>query len=1216
MPVSSAPSGFRDHEWPRFLSGPGDDLVQKLYGPALSLALRYDRCCAYFSSSVLAAAARGFRPFVERLLARQAEAPRPAIRLLVNEALSREDADALLARRDTTALERQLKRQLRLPADALGRRRLELIAWLVKEGFLEIRVGILRHGEGLLHAKFGILYDDAGDVLVFRGSGNETGPAIRSNYEMLEVSTSWEDMGTCEHYTAEFRRLWEDQHPHVASVRLPDAIRERLIRFASDEPHLEGLDPEPVGRRKALALWTFLTEAPYLPNGAAAVDALAPVDLWPHQREVVDEVVAAWPEGRLLCDEVGMGKTIEALMVVRRLMAGRGVRRILFLVPAGLLRQWQEELREKGGLLVPRYEADALIRPGEARDRMSLEEALQEPLLLLSRELARTPANQARLLQAAPWDLVVLDEAHAARRRSQKEGEFNQPTLLLSLLRRLQLSGQARSYLLLSATPMQTHPWEPWDLLAVLGEGGWWLPEFRDIRLYFEAAETLRLRKHPDPEHALHAARPIAHDDRITTSPPGWGLAPLRDTAALRDLLRKVAPAHAETVAAWLRDVTPLQRRMHRNTRQVLRRYFERGLIDTPPPRRSISDVRFSFRTPDEEDAYQRVQAYVDARFADLEEQKPGKGFVMTVYRRRAASSWYALRMSLERRRQALLQFIRNQNLATSLSEDIPDLLLDDDLPDVLADSPPSYDSALPDSPRDAESELRNIDLLLGHVQRAEATDTKRDELFAVLRPLLDEERQILVFTEYYDTLVMLRDCLTPTLQDKIACYSGRGGEVFLNGEWHPVLKKDITTRLADGSIRVLLCTDAASEGLNLQSASALINYDLPWNPARVEQRIGRIDRIGQRASEVRIFNLLLEGSVDDRVYQVLQDRCGLFTRFVGPMQPVLQEARRMLLGQAPPDPEQLRQRADAVDPLAAAAYAKEDPVPDSAPPPPPVTREDLADAATALAEWSDFTVRIEPRQGILKIRKGTSGRYTRYALTKAALEADPDVRPLVLDDPFLLKIPRQLRVPGDTLPLIVATHEKGAHRRTRIQWVGSDGSTVEITSYKELRSILETWDGSCPSHSVLQDAQATLQAALAEAVETIAARVQKTFAAALRAQLDAARIRLLKELGRYLVSLGYAATTSGDLNRAFYNAMTRLEHRHDLILEAYNRLGDYPTWPDDLLEELRIFARQATDSDRQARLLGSPLEAALADPRWQASPPSEDPPSIPTAPP
>src|SRR5467141_2841865 len=93
------------------------------------------------------------------------------------------------------------------------------------------------------------------------------------------------------------------------------------------------------------------------------------------------------------------------------------------------------------------------------------------------------------------------------------------------------------------------------------------------------------------------------------------------------------------------------------------------------------------------------------------------------------------------------------------------------------------------------------------------------------------------------------------------------------------------------------LCTDAASEGLNLQAAGALINFDLPWNPSKIEQRIDRIDRIGQALGVLPIVNLYLKDSVDQRVYRALAERCGLFERYVGPMQPVLSRAMRMLAG-------------------------------------------------------------------------------------------------------------------------------------------------------------------------------------------------------------------------------------------------------------------------------------------------------------------------------
>ena len=138
---------------------------------------------------------------------------------------------------------------------------------------------------------------------------------------------------------------------------------------------------------------------------------------------------------------------------------------------------------------------------------MDLATALEQPILLMSREMARLEQNAAVVLAAPKWDLVLLDEAHAARRASQVETEFNSATLLLELLRNLQLQGRARGLLLLSATPMQTHPWEPWDLMGVLGEGAPWLADFGVVRTFYESLAGADDRPVP-----MERGRAIAHD--------------------------------------------------------------------------------------------------------------------------------------------------------------------------------------------------------------------------------------------------------------------------------------------------------------------------------------------------------------------------------------------------------------------------------------------------------------------------------------------------------------------------------------------------------------------------------------------------------------------------------------------------------------------------------------------------------------------------------
>lgn len=147
-----------------------------------------------------------------------------------------------------------------------------------------------------------------------------------------------------------------------------------------------------------------------------------------------------------------------------------------------------------------------------------------------------------------------------------------------------------------------------------------------------------------------------------------------------------------------------------------------------------------------------------------------------------------------------------------------------------------------------------------------------------------------IIFTQYSDTMNYLKGCLVKQYPgETVACYSGKGGAVLeRSGLWSERGKEGIKRLLKEGSIKILVCTDAAAEGLNFQSCGLLINYDLPWNPMRVEQRIGRIDRIGQRYPTIRVVNLAYERTVEADVYFALGNRIHLFEHMVGRLQPIL----------------------------------------------------------------------------------------------------------------------------------------------------------------------------------------------------------------------------------------------------------------------------------------------------------------------------------------
>lgn len=173
--------------------------------------------------------------------------------------------------------------------------------------------------------------------------------------------------------------------------------------------------------------------------------------------------------------------------------------------------------------------------------------------------------------------------------------------------------------------------------------------------------------------------------------------------------------------------------------------------------------------------------------------------------------------------------------------------------------------------------------------------DTKVQSLITVIDKLQhDGYRQVIVFTQYTDSLDFLRQQLvrhrTP---GSILCFSGRGGERWGNQSWEIISREKTKQLFREGEAEILLCTDAAAEGLNFQFCGALINYDMPWNPMKVEQRIGRIDRLGQQFETIRIINLMYADTVEADIYQTLRSRIGLFGAFVGKLQPILSRLPR-----------------------------------------------------------------------------------------------------------------------------------------------------------------------------------------------------------------------------------------------------------------------------------------------------------------------------------
>ncbi|MDW8058462.1 MAG: helicase-related protein [Thermomicrobium sp.] len=333
-----------------------------------------------------------------------------------------------------------------------------------------------------------------------------------------------------------------------------------------------------------------------------------------------------------------------------------------------------------------------------------------------------------------------------------------------------------------------------------------------------------------------------------------------------------------------LRRHTPLRRLMFRHTRALLRRYAERGLLAARIPTRAPRPVWIDM-SETERQLYERIDEYISEFYGRYEAERPGLGFVMTIYRRRLTSSFFAVRCSLERR----LRYLRKQRPDLGLmDEDLEDDDLERDVSEALATFSDTLTQAYHDELRYLEDFLRELARL--------GEDSKFACLLEWLRELFRRHETVAVFTQYTDTMDYLRERLVAVYGGTVACYSGRGGERWRDGTWVPVTKEEIKNAFREGrEVTILLCTDAASEGLNLQTCGALVNYDLPWNPMRVEQRIGRFDRIGQRHPTVEILNFFYADSIEAEIYRRLSDRIDWFQTVVGALQPILSQVAQSI---------------------------------------------------------------------------------------------------------------------------------------------------------------------------------------------------------------------------------------------------------------------------------------------------------------------------------
>jgi superfamily II DNA or RNA helicase len=923
---------LRDHTWQYSFTSSLDNLLEGFYRPSLEEAIRYWRITGYFSSRSLLQVLDGIEQLV---LAADHGQGHGQIRLITGFFMSQADLQALAT--GLTAeqlLEQRLVAQFPFrgvqPGDgSAADLAAELLAWLVQQGHMEIKVGLpLRNGQisndgGIFHAKDGVIEDRQGDRLAFRGSINETPSGWSTNYETFELFCSWRgEEHRVDDKERHFLRLWQNDDPGVRTFSLPEAFRQELAIYAPAEGLLPRRLPDEVrdrllGSRDSMGeestaappagldlderrriVWSYVLNAAAsgLPGSERFGEATSAVTPWPHQQRAFQRLWHHWPPRLLIADEVGLGKTVQAGLLLRQSWLSGRAHRMLVMAPASVLQQWQRELREKFALDWPIYTGKSLVwqrtclRPnGESRP-VGRDSWTAEPFVLVSSHLMRRRDRQRELLEAEPYDLVVLDEAHHARTRrdtNSSDGDRQgRPNTLMQLLQQLRFRTQG--LLLLTATPMQVSELEVWDLLMLLGMPSEWTEEA--FKRFFEWVE----KENPDEATlsylaslwrssvtAFGEAPPTALPDSLRQSS-------LRRRKVLRALgdtdplsRRNLGIPERQAALALAKRWTPVQGLISRHSRTLLRAYKQQGAMDLAIGTRHVDD-RFLPISTEERALYDAVEDFISTQYARASgKKKSAVGFVMTIYRRRLASSVAALVATLEKRMAGQQQQLEEDAAAAE----------DDDISGELTLDLEGLQTAFQEV--SVQDELDAIADLLDQARPLVGIDSKGSEFLAAIEQLQSQGyRQVIVFSQYTDTVDALKQLLIAAGRTSLMCFTGRGGELLQRtGIWESLNREATKRRFKEGEAEILLCTDAAAEGLNFQFCGALINYDMPWNPMRVEQRIGRIDRIGQTHDQMQIINLHLDGTVEADVYKALKARIASFENIVGKLQPILAKA-------------------------------------------------------------------------------------------------------------------------------------------------------------------------------------------------------------------------------------------------------------------------------------------------------------------------------------
>lgn len=845
-------------------------LSDQFLNAKLSRAVSYDRIAGYFCSSILEVAGEAI------------EAIAGKTRVICNSGLAPSDvAVAKLAQR----AEWNSFKPEEVYSVPGAITRLKKLYELLKSGKLEVRV-LPDKIYGLMHGKAGVITYADGSKTSFLGSINETKSAFTTNYEMV-----WEDddPDSVAWVQAEFDAFWNSPY----TVALSDYVIDDVKR---------------ISERRSIPLkdWRETADEP-----VPAVAVEEPIyreqfGLWAHQKYFV---ARAFEEHKkrggarlLLADQVGLGKTVQLAMTAK-LVALYEDQPVLIIVPKTLLRQWQDELMSLLNLPSAVWTGRSWIdENGYEYPADSKNAILKCPRKagIISQGLITRKSESAELLKSMRFSCVILDEAHRARRKNLGKDPDRykaHPNNLLAFLN--EITHRTKSLLLATATPVQIDPIEAFDLLIalslpqnadkVLGDNYsvWRHAPGRSIKYiqgeepYPESeAEMWEIVRNPFPPREEDKSFEILREqlgmtDEVSVLP--------------QNLYRELSRPQKNRIKTlyvdddYIKNHNPYIRTIVRRTRDFLENTMN---PDTGEPYlKKINAVLLGERDDEAlELAGYLKQAYEIAEdfCGMLSSRVKGGGFMSTLLLKRIGSTMFAGENTAKK---MLAWTAEGKERLQTLYDEFSD---EDD---------ESEETAWSEIKDLTAEELDCLESLVKVLKSNTDTDPKYNRIREILTHGVEGEgawkdKGCILFSQYFDSADYVAHKLSVELADvPVGIYAGGDKSGIYKGGLFKKESKDELKRLVKArELMILVGTDAASEGLNLQALGTLINIDLPWNPTRLEQRKGRIQRIGQMADSIYIYNMRYKDSVEDKVHNKLSGRLQEIYTLFGQIPDVLED--------------------------------------------------------------------------------------------------------------------------------------------------------------------------------------------------------------------------------------------------------------------------------------------------------------------------------------